>query len=134
MIHFMIIKYNFIRTQNSGLLSTKAGRAFSHLARELWNSLPDDVLFKPRSYLFSQAFTYASHKLEIEIVANTHDYTLPEMLLTAVKLIPLLLLSCSYLRFLKCASSSLDPTFAIFQATPTITSDYGNFVSTRKTF
>ncbi|KAI5085960.1 hypothetical protein C0J45_3262, partial [Silurus meridionalis] len=39
-----------LRSQNSGLLvvpriakSTKGGRAFSHLAPNLWNSLPDSV-------------------------------------------------------------------------------------------
>ncbi len=62
-----------LKSQNSGLLevlrietSTKGGRTFSHLAPELWNSLPDDVrgldtrsLFKSRlkTHLFSQAFT-----------------------------------------------------------------------------
>ncbi|KAL0150403.1 hypothetical protein M9458_054220 [Cirrhinus mrigala] len=61
-----------LRSQNSGLLvvpriakSTKGGRAFSHLAPKLWNSLPDNVrgsdtlsLFKSRlkTHLFSQAF------------------------------------------------------------------------------
>ncbi|KAI5629204.1 hypothetical protein C0J50_8103, partial [Silurus asotus] len=62
-----------LRSQNSGLLvvrriakSTKGGRAFSHLAPKLWNSLPDsdrgsDTLtqFKCRlkTYLFSKAYT-----------------------------------------------------------------------------
>ncbi|ROL42846.1 hypothetical protein DPX16_8592 [Anabarilius grahami] len=62
-----------MRSQNSGLLvvpkiakSTKGGRAFSHLAPKLWNSLPDNVRgsdsisqFKSRlkTHLFSQAFT-----------------------------------------------------------------------------
>ncbi len=60
-----------LRSQNSGLLvvhiakSTKGGRAFSHLAPKLWNSLPDNIwgsdtlsLFKSRlkTHLFSQAF------------------------------------------------------------------------------
>uniref|UniRef100_A0A9J8BRN4 Reverse transcriptase domain-containing protein n=1 Tax=Cyprinus carpio carpio TaxID=630221 RepID=A0A9J8BRN4_CYPCA len=61
-----------LRSQNSGLLivpriakSTKGGRAFSHLAPKLWNSLPDNVrgsdtlpLFKSRlkTHLFGQAF------------------------------------------------------------------------------
>ncbi|KAL0153650.1 hypothetical protein M9458_051015 [Cirrhinus mrigala] len=61
-----------LRSQNSGLLvvpriakSTKGGRAFSHLAPKLWNSLPDNVRgsdtlsrFKSRlkTHLFSQAF------------------------------------------------------------------------------
>ncbi|KAI2644828.1 putative RNA-directed DNA polymerase from transposon BS [Labeo rohita] len=61
-----------LRSQNSGLLVvpriakyTKGGRAFSHLAPKLWNSLPDNVwgsdtlsLFKSRlkTHLFSQAF------------------------------------------------------------------------------
>ncbi|KAI5626977.1 hypothetical protein C0J50_13475, partial [Silurus asotus] len=60
-----------LRSQNSGLLvvprianSTKGGRAFSHLAPKLWNSLPDGVRgsdtltqFKCRlkTYLFSKA-------------------------------------------------------------------------------
>ncbi|KAI5085644.1 hypothetical protein C0J45_2326, partial [Silurus meridionalis] len=62
-----------LRSQNSGLLvvpriakSTKGGRAFSHLAPKLWNSLPDGVRdsdtlsqFKCRlkTYLFSKAYT-----------------------------------------------------------------------------
>ncbi|XP_073702519.1 uncharacterized protein [Garra rufa] len=62
-----------LRSQNSGLLvvpriakSTKGGRAFSHLAPKLWNSLFDNVrgsdtlsMFKSRlkTHLFSQAFT-----------------------------------------------------------------------------
>ncbi len=62
-----------LRSQNSGLLvvpriakSTKGGRAFSHLAPKLWNSLPDNSqgsdtlsLFKSRlkAHFFSQAFT-----------------------------------------------------------------------------
>ncbi len=62
-----------LRTQNSVLLvvpriakSTKGGRAFSHLAPKLWNSLPENFrgsdtlsLFKYRlkTHLFSQAFT-----------------------------------------------------------------------------
>uniref|UniRef100_A0A8C1SIN6 Reverse transcriptase domain-containing protein n=1 Tax=Cyprinus carpio TaxID=7962 RepID=A0A8C1SIN6_CYPCA len=61
-----------LRSQNAGLLivpriakSTKGGRAFSHLAPKLWNSLPDNVrgsdtlsLFKSRlkTHLFGQAF------------------------------------------------------------------------------
>ncbi|KAL0147478.1 hypothetical protein M9458_050590 [Cirrhinus mrigala] len=61
-----------LRSQNSRLLvvpriakSTKGGRAFSHLAPKLWNSLPDNVRgsdtlsrFKSRlkTHLFSQAF------------------------------------------------------------------------------
>ncbi|KAL0148905.1 hypothetical protein M9458_055709 [Cirrhinus mrigala] len=61
-----------LRLQNSGLLvvpriakSTKGGRAFSHLAPKLWNSLLDNVrgsdtlsLFKSRlkTHRFSQAF------------------------------------------------------------------------------
>uniref|UniRef100_A0A8C2GW53 Reverse transcriptase domain-containing protein n=1 Tax=Cyprinus carpio TaxID=7962 RepID=A0A8C2GW53_CYPCA len=61
-----------LRSQNAGLLivpriakSTKGGRAFSHLAPKLWNSLPDNVrgsdtlpLFKSRlkTHLFDQAF------------------------------------------------------------------------------
>ncbi|KAI5620946.1 hypothetical protein C0J50_19549, partial [Silurus asotus] len=60
-----------LRSQHSGLLvvpriakSTKGGRAFSHLAPKLWNSLPDSVRgsdtlsqFKCRlkTYLFSKA-------------------------------------------------------------------------------
>ena len=62
-----------LRSLNSRLLvipriskSTKGGRAFSHLAPKLWNSLPDIVRgsdslsqFKNRlkTHLFSQAFT-----------------------------------------------------------------------------
>jgi hypothetical protein len=62
-----------LRSQNSRLLvipriskSTKGGRAFSHLAPKLWNSLPDIVRdsdslsqFKTRlkTHLFNQAFT-----------------------------------------------------------------------------
>jgi len=62
-----------LRSQSSGLLvvpriakSSKGGRAFSHLAPKLWNSLPDNVRgsdsltqFKSRlkTHLFSQAFT-----------------------------------------------------------------------------
>ncbi|KAI5087989.1 hypothetical protein C0J45_22478, partial [Silurus meridionalis] len=62
-----------LRSQNSGLLvipriakSTKGGRAFSHLAPKLWNSLPDSVRgsdtlsqFRCRlkTYLFSKAYT-----------------------------------------------------------------------------
>ncbi len=72
----LLSRYNpsrSLRLQNSGLLvvpriakSTKGGRAFSHLAPKLWNSLPDNVrgsdtrsLFKSRlkTHLFSQAFT-----------------------------------------------------------------------------
>ncbi|KAI5616355.1 hypothetical protein C0J50_24082, partial [Silurus asotus] len=61
-----------LRSQNYGLLvvpriakSTKGGRAFSHLAPKLWNSLPDGVRgsdtltqFKCRlkTYLFSKAY------------------------------------------------------------------------------
>ncbi|XDV37942.1 hypothetical protein PO909_007459, partial [Leuciscus waleckii] len=61
-----------LRSLNSRLLviprisrTTKGGRAFSHLAPKLWNSLPDTVRcsdslsqFKTRlkSHLFSQAF------------------------------------------------------------------------------
>ncbi len=61
-----------LRSQNAGLLivpriakSTKGGRAFSHLAPKLWNSLPDNVrgsdtlsLFKTRlkTHLIGQAF------------------------------------------------------------------------------
>ncbi|KAI5615005.1 hypothetical protein C0J50_8864, partial [Silurus asotus] len=72
----LLTRYNPLRTlrsQNSGLLvvpriakSTKVGRAFSHLAPKLWNSLPDSVRgsdtltqFKCRlkTYLFSKAYT-----------------------------------------------------------------------------
>ncbi len=61
-----------LRSQNAGLLIVpriakfpKGGRAFSHLAPKLWNSLPDNVrssdtlsLFKSRlkTHLFGQAF------------------------------------------------------------------------------
>ncbi len=50
-----ISRYNpsrSLRSQNSGLLvpriakSTKGGRAFSHLAPKLWNSLPDNARLK----------------------------------------------------------------------------------------
>ncbi|KAI5607960.1 hypothetical protein C0J50_6957, partial [Silurus asotus] len=72
----LLTRYNpprSLRSQNSGLLvvrritkSTKGGRAFSHLAPKLWNSLPDGVRgsdtltqFKCRlkTYLFSKAYT-----------------------------------------------------------------------------
>ncbi|KAI5624228.1 hypothetical protein C0J50_16198, partial [Silurus asotus] len=72
----LLTRYNpprSLRSQNSGLLvvpriakSTKGGRAFSHLAPKLWNSLPDSVRgsdtltqFKCRlkTYLFSKAYT-----------------------------------------------------------------------------
>ncbi|KAI5621275.1 hypothetical protein C0J50_19210, partial [Silurus asotus] len=65
-LHWLPVKF-----QNSGLLvvprttkSTKGGRAFSHLAPKLWNSLPDSVQgsdtliqFKCilKTYLFSKA-------------------------------------------------------------------------------
>ncbi|KAI5621720.1 hypothetical protein C0J50_18777, partial [Silurus asotus] len=71
----LLTRYNpsrSLRSQNSGLLvlptiakSTKSGRAFSHLAPKLWNSLPDNVRgsntlsqFKCRlkTYLFSKAY------------------------------------------------------------------------------
>ncbi|KAI5608422.1 hypothetical protein C0J50_21025, partial [Silurus asotus] len=71
----LLTRYNpprSLRSQNSGLLvvrritkSTKGGRAFSHLAPKLWNSLPDGVRgsdtltqFKCRlkTYLFSKAY------------------------------------------------------------------------------
>jgi len=53
-----------LRSQNSGSTSksTKGGRAFSHLAPKLWNSLPDIVRgsdslpFKLKTLHFSQAF------------------------------------------------------------------------------
>ncbi|KAI5617398.1 hypothetical protein C0J50_22950, partial [Silurus asotus] len=62
-----------LRSQNSGLLvvpriakSTKGGKSFSHLAPNLWNSLPDNVRgsdtlsqfkFRLKTYLFSKAYT-----------------------------------------------------------------------------
>ncbi|KAI5627954.1 hypothetical protein C0J50_3220, partial [Silurus asotus] len=71
----LLTRYNpsrFLRSQNSGLLvvpriakSTKGGRAFSHLAPKLWNSLPDSVhgsdtlsQFRCRlkTYIFSKAY------------------------------------------------------------------------------
>ncbi|KAI5616976.1 hypothetical protein C0J50_23465, partial [Silurus asotus] len=71
----LLTRYNpprSLRSQNSGLLvvpriakSTKGGRAFSHLAPKLWNSLPDSVRgsdtltqFKCRlkTYIFSKAY------------------------------------------------------------------------------
>ncbi|KAI5627503.1 hypothetical protein C0J50_12946, partial [Silurus asotus] len=74
-ISSLLTRYNpsrSLRSQNSGLLvvpriakSTKGGRAFSHLAPKLWNSLPDGVRgsdtltqFKCRlkTYLFSKAY------------------------------------------------------------------------------